>query len=297
VIENLSKFTGERHELLRPGEYTQLTGRAGRRGIDSVGYAVVLWSAFVPFARVAALASTRTYELTSAFRPTYNMAANLVRRYTPDEAHHVLHLSFAQYRADRGKSESLARQFDRVLQLLDERGYVDGWALTDAGESLAQLSHECDLLLAETMRAGLLDDLEPATLAGLASTFTYEARGPAGSGPAAWFPSRRARARWAEIDKLAAGLNRDEARLRLPLTRRPDAGFVALAHAWAAGGDLGRVIEDEEISGGDFVRNIRQLLDLLRQLAPVANTRETAAACRTAADQIFRGVIAASSLR
>ena len=79
VIEKLSKFTGERHEFLTPGEYTQLTGRAGRRGIDPVGYAVVLWSPFVPFEQVASLASSRAFRLTSAFRPTYNMAANLVR--------------------------------------------------------------------------------------------------------------------------------------------------------------------------------------------------------------------------
>ncbi len=100
VIEKLTKFTGERHEFLTPGEYTQLTGRAGRRGIDDVGYAVVLWSPFVPFDQVAGLAGARSYALTSSFRPTYNMAANLVRRYPPDVAHHLLNLSFAQYRAD-----------------------------------------------------------------------------------------------------------------------------------------------------------------------------------------------------
>ena len=83
VIEKLSKFTGEHHEILTPGEYTQLTGRAGRRGIDEVGQAVVLWSPFVPFDRVAALAGSRSFNLRSAFRPTYNMAANLVRAYSP----------------------------------------------------------------------------------------------------------------------------------------------------------------------------------------------------------------------
>ena len=69
VIEKLTKFTGERHEFLTPGEYTQLTGRAGRRGIDDVGYAVVLWSPFVPFDQVAGLAGARTYALTSRLPP------------------------------------------------------------------------------------------------------------------------------------------------------------------------------------------------------------------------------------
>ena len=101
VIEKLTKFTGEHHTFLTPGDYTQLTGRAGRRGIDNVGYAVVLWSPFVPFDQVAALASSRSFHLRSAFRPTYNMAANLVRSYAADRAHHLLNLSFAQYQADR----------------------------------------------------------------------------------------------------------------------------------------------------------------------------------------------------
>src|SRR5205085_1986536 len=121
IVEKLSKFTGERHEPLTPGEYTQLTGRAGRRGIDEIGYAIVLWSPFVPFDQVASLASRRTYALTSSFRPTYNMAANLVRRYTPELAHHLLNLSFAQYGADRDVVR-LETQLDRSLQALAAAG-------------------------------------------------------------------------------------------------------------------------------------------------------------------------------
>lgn len=504
VIEKLSKFTGERHELLRPGEYTQLTGRAGRRGIDAIGYAVVLWSPFVPFDQVAGLASTRTYALTSAFRPTYNMAANLVRRYPPDQARHLLNLSFAQYRADadvvrletqlerlrtqaaslrqvaacelgdieeyrrlasrtgdagrlrardraaveealgrirpgdvlvlpgrsgggrvavistgrraggelrlavtaidgsrlvltprdftavprpvahvslpepyrphakpylrrvaallrsarlrpdemgrlrpdemgepvaglalavaagdhpvascpdlrghvrsaeradhlevdatrlersiRGRTESLARQFDRVLSILDAWGYVEGWRLTDAGERLARIYHECDLLIAQAVDDGLLDGLDAAAVAGLASTFTYQARGPAGTGPVPWFPGRRVRDRWASIEALASDLNRAEQDVGLTLTRPADPGFVALAHGWATGGDLGHVIADEEMSGGDFVRNVKQLIDLLRQLGDLAPVPSTAAACRLAAERVFRGVVSASSV-
>src|SRR5439155_14783694 len=117
VIEKLSKFTGERHEFLTPGDYTQLTGRAGRRGIDEVGHAVVYWSPFVPFDQVAGLASRRTYPLTSSFRPTYNMTANLVRRYPADVAHHLLNLSLAQYRADRDVVR-LEAQLEKSEQVL-----------------------------------------------------------------------------------------------------------------------------------------------------------------------------------
>ncbi|MEW6154608.1 MAG: DEAD/DEAH box helicase [Actinomycetota bacterium] len=506
VIEKLSKFTGERHEFLTPGEYTQLTGRAGRRGIDPEGNAVVLWSPFVPFDQVAGLASTRTYTLTSSFRPTYNMAANLVRRYPPEAAHHLLNLSFAQYRADRdvvrleaelerserslagfrrdaecelgdvatyrdlvraaagearpaplakagtldevrlgdvvvveggksggpavvvsvshrkggdvrlgavgadrryltlsardfpvppavvgrvslptpyaprnpgfqrkvadalvrarlrparrpvtaarnrdrrrgragpeagpagpvnhpvhtcpdrrrhvraleraermekdirrlertiaGRTESIARQFDRVLRVMGAFGYVDEWSLTAGGELLTRIYHECDLLVAEAVRAGLFDGLDPAAVAALASAFTYETRGPAASAarPAPWFPSARVKRRWAELEKLARDLNQAEDEAGLPLTRPPDPGFFAAAYGWAAGEGLAEVIADEEITGGDFVRNVKQLIDLLRQLGDVAPEPATAKAAREAADRLFRGVVSASSV-
>ena len=104
VIDDVVKFQGERHEMLTPGEYTQLTGRAGRRGIDPVGHAVVTYQTRpdVTFERIASLASTRTYELTSSFRPSYNMAVNLIRNYSEEETHHLLNSSFAQFLADRG---------------------------------------------------------------------------------------------------------------------------------------------------------------------------------------------------
>ena len=126
VIERLTKFTGEPHEFLTPGEYTQLTGRAGRRGIDDLGYAIVLWSPFVPFDQVASLASSRTYGLRSAFRPTYNMAANLVRRYEPPEAHHLLNLSFAQFQADQAvvRFEARIERQEERLAALEQDAHV-----------------------------------------------------------------------------------------------------------------------------------------------------------------------------
>jgi ATP-dependent RNA helicase HelY len=195
----------------------------------------------------------------------------------------------------RGHSGSLARQFDDVLQLLEDRGYLDGWSLTEAGEQLARLYHEADLLIAECLREGLLDGLDAPTLAGVVSTFTYETRGP-GDGPVPWFPSAEARRRWARIEAVHGALRDDEERARLPVRRDLDPGFVALAHAWAAGDDLDAVLEDEELSGGDFVRNVKQLIDLLRQLADVADVPATAAAAGEAADALHRGVVAASSV-
>jgi len=496
VLEKLSKFTGERHEFLTPGEYTQLTGRAGRRGIDAVGYAAVLWSPFVPFEQVAGLASRRTYALASSFRPTYNMAANLVRRYESEVAHHLLNLSFAQFQADRdlvalerrleqsreqlerhrrtaargpgdvdeyrrlvadrdaergrgrnrridealgqlvpgdvlvrvarhgrvvilgresarrggprllaldesrqlvrlgrddfhgppvagghvelpepysprsaafrraaaeqlravrvdapdgdddgdereaklaraveehpvaqdpqrearlraaasadrlardvarlerrvrGRSESLARKFDRVLRVLESWGYVDGWALTASGETLARLYTESDLLVAEALREGVLDGLGPADLAALVSCFTYERRGPEGAEPTvpARWPSREVASRWRTLETVARQLNNNEHDAGLTETRSPDPGFAPYVHDWVSGVELADVLDEDEITGGDFVRHVKQVIDLLRQLGEVAPDPATAAAARAGADAAYRGVISATSV-
>ncbi|NYF96629.1 DEAD/DEAH box helicase [Janibacter cremeus] len=101
VLEKLVKFNGESHVEITPAEYTQLTGRAGRRGIDVEGHALVVWSRGLDPMAVAGLASTRTYPLHSSFKPTYNMAVNLVAQVGRQTAKEVLETSFAQFQADR----------------------------------------------------------------------------------------------------------------------------------------------------------------------------------------------------
>jgi ATP-dependent RNA helicase HelY len=493
VIERLSKFTGEHHQFLTPGEYTQLAGRAGRRGIDDLGYVVVLWDPFVPFEQVAGLASKRTYALTSSFHPTYNMAANLVRRYAPEQARHLLNLSFAQFNADRdvvaverelerrrdqlakaealashsagdvheyrrllaeidaarratraretnridnlrpgdvviapkrggkavvlkqeqgrgggrvlaltqgrslvrlapadfrgpvrkvatielprpfaprsqafqrgvvdalrrlnlhesempvdtdraveelqvminahplhdtpgvdaalrgawqaerlsrdvarlerrieSRDESLARQLDRVLRVLGAWGYVDDWSLTDAGALLASLNTEADLVLAEALREGILDELDPPALAAAVSCFTYQRRGPEGaeSLPPRW-PSGKVSKAFRALDAIWRDLHVAERDARLPETRRPDPGFTAAIYSWVTGDELADVLDDEDMTGGDFVRNVKQTIDLLRQVAEVAPRPETATTARAAAEGCLRGVVAASSI-
>ncbi len=203
-------------------------------------------------------------------------------------------------RQRRNDDASLGRQLDRVLGVLAELGFVDGWSLTDAGDRLARLYHECDLLIADCLGAGVFDDLTPIELAGLASVFTFEARNAdvAGLPPALGLNTRIT-----EIEALHARLLGLEKRAHLPLTREIDAGFVGVAYAWANGDALDEVLGDGAsfasgaggLTGGDFVRNIKQLVDLLRQIAIVAPVPATGKAATEAADALFRGVIVASS--
>lgn len=101
TIERLDKYNGEQRVPLTSGEYTQLTGRAGRRGIDHEGHAIVVWGDGMDLEAVAHLASARSFPVRSTFKPTPNMAVNLLQRMSHERARDTLELSFAQFQADR----------------------------------------------------------------------------------------------------------------------------------------------------------------------------------------------------
>jgi len=499
VIESLTKFTGERHELMTPGEYTQLSGRAGRRGIDELGHSVVLYQRFTPFDTITRLASTRTYPLNSSFRPSYNMAVNLVRNYDRHDAEHLVNSSFAQFQADRDvvqlertrerseaylasyrermqcdlgdfgeyrslvdrlrKSEerlgvdlgssvteamstlrpgdvieiqggrrrgryavievardgtansprvlavsdqrnllrltpsdfrraptpigririsfaenprnartrrhiarlladpdplkasrpapkeskeirslrrnidshpchacpdrgrhlhfadrarrlerevaglerrinrrtgTLARRFELVLEILDALGYVEGWELTDRGETLTAIYNESDLLVVEALTRGLFDNLDAPELAAVSSTLVFETRGPEPP-PITTMPTDTSRVAWKELMGLWEQIKEDEEARGLDLTREPDPGFAERAYRWAAGSPLEFVILEDD-PPGDFFRNVKQLIDLLRQIEEVAASDVVAQHAGEAVEGLNRGVVAYSSI-
>jgi ATP-dependent RNA helicase HelY len=500
VIEDLWKFQGERHELLTPGEYTQLTGRAGRRGIDEVGHAVVLYQKHVDFERVATLAQRRTYDLVSSFRPSYNMAVNLARNYSEEQAHHLLNSSFAQFLADRkivglererqrdaeaiegyranmrchlgdfdeywslvtkarrmrerdrqshekarteavraavgklrpgevisvpngrrgglgvivssreGKptvltqdrryfrlaardfrdpptvltriplprsgsarssryrrdvaaklvslhvrspkphhprtdpavereaagldrraskhpchrcperakherwarrvdereaslsgidrrirvrTETLARQFDRVLSVLRTLGYVEDWSVTEKGRSLSRIYGEGDILVAEALARGLFDGLEPAEVAALLSSVVYEGRERVPlSGD---MPTAETKERYERLLRTWRRIRRTEDEHQVQLCRELEAGFATPIFHWASGRPLEEVLAETDMAPGDFVRNCKQLVDLLRQVEEVA-TPEVASLFGRARSAVVRGVVAYTGL-
>ncbi|NLV79491.1 MAG: DEAD/DEAH box helicase [Rhodococcus sp.] len=128
VLEKMVKYNGETHAELTPGEYTQLTGRAGRRGIDVEGHAVVLWQPGLEPQAVAGLASTRTFPLRSSFRPSYNMAVNLIDAVGVTRSRQLLEMSFAQFQADRsvvGLRRGIERHEQELATLQDRLGGPD----------------------------------------------------------------------------------------------------------------------------------------------------------------------------
>ena len=390
LLERLSKWNGESHVAITPGEYTQLTGRAGRRGIDEEGNAVILWSKDIDALTAAGLASTRTYPLRSSFKPTYNMAVNLIYQMGRERAKNSLGSSFAQFQADRAvvglesqilknhkaldsmkhefdchlgdffqyaqirydikesekemkklsrrdqvarekdianlrdelrnhpchpcsdrekharqaeryfrlkreneglqnkvsmKTKVIPRQFDEISDILSIRGYISGEQVSSAGLLLMKIYAEMDLVIAESFRSGIIDDLDTAELVGMLSIFLYEARK---ENPII-LPNSRLQEKISQISKIWLSIHEDEIAARINQTRSLDIGFFMGAYRWAKGSSLKSVLDESEIGVGDFIRSIKQITDLLRQLQiAYPQNKERFASC---IDAINRGII------
>lgn len=190
---------------------------------------------------------------------------------------------------------TLGAQFERVLDLLERWGYTDGWSVTERGDLLAGVYHESDLVVAETIAAGTFDGLDAPELAAVASALVYEHRAP-GPPPEPRYPSDRVHDRCRAIDGIVRRIAADEEELGLPPSTGGDHNFAVLAHEWCAGEGLGELLESGslDLTGGDFVRTIRQLVDLVRQIGQLAESDETRATARRAVGALERGVVSAT---
>ena len=166
-----------------------------------------------------------------------------------------------------GRSHVIARTFDRVCRVLERLGYLAGDTVTPDGQRLGRLYTELDLLAAECLRHGLWDDLSPAELAACVSALSFESRQaddvqpprlPKGRVPEALAATVRT---WGELDQLEKDND-------LSFLREPDLGFAWAAYRWARGARLESVLDEApDLTPGDFVRSVKQLIDLLDQIA------------------------------
>ena len=187
------------------------------------------------------------------------------------------------------RSSSVVRRFEAVADLLGHLGFLDGWALTAPGERLARIYHERDLLVALALDDGVFDGLDAPGVAALVAAVVFEERRPDGSEPV--YPNRNLRQRFGRLERLADKIARAERERGLPQTRPPDPGFMAVCHGWASGRDLGGLIEGE-MSGGDFVRTTKMIIDVLGQIAEIAPDLGTRSRAAAAVEAIRRGVVA-----
>ena len=188
------------------------------------------------------------------------------------------------------RTNSLGTQFDRVCGVLEELGYLDGDELTDAGRMLRRIYNELDLVAAECIRRDVFAGLDAPQLASVLSTMLYESR-PSRDMAAPRMPdaaSERAQSElrnvWREVGQLERKHRRDRG-------REPDIGFAEVAWRWASGQELAKVLKHGQLSAGDFVRWVRQVVDFAGQIAQAAGPGDLRRTCLSIVDNMRRGVV------
>ena len=194
-----------------------------------------------------------------------------------------------------GRAHVIARTFDRVCAVLAELGYLEGDKVTADGRMLAGIYSELDLLTAECLRRGIWDDLNPAELVACVSALTFEARRPDDSGPPR-LPGGQVGAVVVAMTRLWGELDGIEKSHRLSFLREPDFGFAWKSHAWASGRPLDVLLGDD-MTPGDFVRAVKQLIDLLDQIRQAAGDTGLAATAGAAIGALRHGVVAYTSVQ
>jgi len=181
----------------------------------------------------------------------------------------------------------LVDQLKATVKILEARGLSKGWSLTENGQILTRIYSECDLVLVEALNAGLLEDLNASELAAVVSVFVYSHRGR----PDDFEPlmNQRVDGRIKEIEKIAREINDLEQKLGMDSKVVLDSRYAEKIYAWASGQDLGEVL-DSATSGGEFVRNVRLVTDLLRQIKAISNT-ELKKIATESIDALERGVV------
>ena len=193
------------------------------------------------------------------------------------------------------RTNTIARQFDRVCEVLTALGYLDDDEVTETGARLMRIYTDMDLVAAESLRHGVWEGLSASELAAALSALVFEARRP-DDAVAPRLPGGRLKQVLADMVSLWADLDALEREHKLDFLREPDLGFAWAAYRWAEGASLDEVLNETDLAAGDFVRWMKQLLDLTDQVADAAGDGQLRRTARESSKALRRGVVAYSSV-
>ena len=272
VFFNSDRFNGKQFLPLNATELQQMTGRAGRRGMDNIGFAILVPNKFMDTRRVVKLLHTGASDVTSQIRINFSMVLNLLLSHSPGEIEALLRKSFATYLISNKKTPGPAKSspknlwldFSHHLKFLQHTGFVTaGGELTEDGKWASQLRVDQPLMIAQCFRQGLLPDTQPALLAGIIASFVNE-RESDDRVAKKIMPNQLKRA----FSLLAKGLNsfarqmiNEEFSVR-PLYMRP----AAAIYAWSSAQSWENVLAISEMEEGDLAMLILRTADNLRHI-------------------------------
>ena len=275
VLFNSDQFNGHEFMPLDATAFHQMTGRAGRRGQDNIGFMLTFPGRFMDLEHIRKAFFAKPEQITSRLRSDFSMVLNLLLSHTPEEIRDVFERSLADYqhRKKRGKT-TLWRDFNRHLDFLKAEGFVDTQnRLTEDGTWASQLRLDQPLLIAQCLRDNALPHDNEALLAAVIAPFAYD-RSSTVTIARSSLPKRLKKA-YDRVDRAAAPLSK----------RMTEAGFdtaplslwvAAAIYGWASGVEWDRIIQRTKIADGDLAMLISRTADSLHQIASLKETHPRA---------------------
>ena len=188
VILNSDRFNGVEFIPLTPSELQQMSGRAGRRGMDNIGFCIVMPGKFMDLNHMVKLMNSPPLDIESQITINFSMVLNLLLSHTPDQIKMLLEKSFASHliRSGKKRGKIARKRFGKDLELLwddfldhmdfllSEKFVTEGGKLTEDGIWASKLRIDSPILVAESIRNDLLPQSDPALLAAIVSSFVNE---------------------------------------------------------------------------------------------------------------------------
>ncbi|MEA3417563.1 MAG: DEAD/DEAH box helicase [Thermodesulfobacteriota bacterium] len=286
VLLNSDRFNGKEFLSLSSTEFHQMTGRAGRRGMDNIGFAVAIPGRFMDIRLITKLINSAPSDVTSQIRINFSMALNLLAAYAPDKIEDLLKKSFASYLIAKRKKGSdriyknddklLWKDFMRHFNFLIKTGYAaKNGELTDNGIWASRLRVDQPLLIAECFRLGVFPESDPALLAAIMASFVFEQE------------SDEKINNKLIPKKLLTAFSNVEKNLRPFARHMAEKGFEArplflrpalTIYAWAIGKPWEKVVPVSKIEEGNLVMLILRTADHLRHIRALGKVFPKAAA-------------------
>lgn len=304
VLMNSDLFNGHDFAPLSGTEFHQMTGRAGRRGQDRVGFMLAVPGRFMDLVHIRKLLLKKPEAIESRIRSDFSMVLNLLLSQTPDDIREIFAKSLASYqrhhgktrRHIRGEQSDLWSDFQRHLGLLKEEGFVDAAdRLTENGIWASKLRLDQPLLIAECLRKNVFPHGDEKLLAAVIAPFVYD-----GDQDLVVIRKELPRRLTRAYDRMIATLSDLMERLKAggfpiaPLFLWP----AVVIYEWAAGGDWNRIIHQRGIADGDMAMLIMRTADNLRQITSLRETHpDTSALAARAREAILREPVVFESPR
>ncbi len=291
VLLNSDRFDGEQFVPLDPTEFHQMTGRAGRRGMDRIGFAIIAPGKFMDIHRMGGLVTSPPSDVYSQIRVNFSMTLNLLLSHTPGQVETLLDRSFAAYtlggQAAQHVRQYLMHDFARHLDFLIVQGFVtERGDLTPTGRWASQLRVDQPLLIAQGLLQDILPVNDPALLAAIVASFVNE-RETDEDLDEGKLPHKLVQA----FMKVKRGLSPLIRQMKFhsfevrPLCLRP----ATTMYAWASGQMWHKAIATSHLAEGDLVMLILRTADNLRHIETLDDVFPTVAQCaRRAIEAIVR---------